>query len=61
MHGPECTGPDEDGDWICPISSTEPGPCPNCLHNYGIEIEMTLADTAPEKIWYLCYRCAHGC
>jgi hypothetical protein len=60
-HGSDCEGPDEDGDWICPISSKEPGPCPSCLHTYGIETEMTLADTAPERVWYLCYLCAHGC
>lgn len=60
-HGPECEGPDEDGDWYCPISSTEPGLCPNCLHTYGIERQMTLADTAPKRIWYLCYTCGHGC
>lgn len=61
VHGPECEGPDEDGDWLCPISSNKPGLCPNCLHNHHTETPMTLADTAPERIWYLCYLCAHAC
>ena len=23
-HGPECEGPDEDGDWQCPVTSRRP-------------------------------------
>jgi hypothetical protein len=67
-HGPDCEGPDEDGDWLCPISSNEPGLCPSCLHKYGVETEMTktwvgrrTSNPQPEKIFYLCYLCAHGC
>lgn len=65
-HGPECEGPDEDGDWYCGISSDQPGLCPTCLHRWNIERQMTKTKTVafgafPERTWYLCYTCAHGC
>jgi hypothetical protein len=44
----QCEGPGEDGDWQCPVTSRWPGPCPNCLHNWGIEREIR-------------YTCVHGC
>lgn len=68
LHTAECEGPDEDGDWSCPISSLEPGLCLRCLHKWGIEREMTKTYVGarskkpqPDKVWYLCYTCAHGC
>jgi hypothetical protein len=60
-HGPDCEGPDEDGDWLCPSDSREPGFCLNCLHNHNIWREMQPSVDGTMPGWFICYTCYHAC